>query len=412
MIRTYGASFEKLYAAAVGTRLGDAARTSAVAVIGAGLTGDPAVLSLISAMSFAPWLIFGLPAGALVDRWDKRRAFLTADTVRCLLSVLLLAVAGLGQLSVGVLILFVFALTTLQTVSDSCFNSLLPATVDNGRLGPANARLSASQSTAGIVGAPLGSWLASVSSTLPFLLNVLTFGAAAGWVGSLPASAAPRSAPARRGSWPRSLARDIRRGLGSLDRKGLLPVLLGCVTVNNFCNGLNSAVLPLLALHELHLRPAEFGVLTGTNAGCMVLGNLLAGRLAVKRVPHQRAAALAIALKAPGFLLVCAAGSPVVLVLGMAVLGLAAGLWNVPSSTLLMGSAPQETIGRVMALFRTVSVAGMPLGAVTGGLVASATGLRGSSLTAAVLSGAVLAGYLWRTRNLPVPAGSSAAGAD
>ncbi|MCC9309746.1 MFS transporter [Kitasatospora sp. RB6PN24] len=400
MIRTYGPSFEKLYAAAIGTRLGDAARTSALAVLAAELTGSPAVLSLVSAMSFAPWLLFGIPAGALIDRWDKRRAFLTADSIRCALAALMTGLALAGWLSVGTLIVFAFLLTSLQTVSDGCFNSLLPSTVAKEDLGQANARLSASQSTAGIAAAPLGSWLASLSSALPFLLNVVTFGAAASWVRALPADADRRSAGQQARKKSRSLVGDIREGLASVRKQGLLQLLLVCVSVNNFCNGLSSAVLPILAIRELGMRPAAFGILTGATAACMVIGNLVAGRLAARKVPHARVSGVAIGLKLPGFLLICTAQSPAFLVAGAALLGLAAGLWNVPSSTLLMTSAPQEVIGRTMALFRTLSVAGMPLGAVASGLLATAAGVRSSSLAAAALSGAVLAGFLWQVRKL------------
>lgn len=415
MFRTYGASFEKLYTAAVGTRLGDAARTSAVAVLGAQLTASPTAVSLISAMSFAPWLIFGLPAGALVDRWDKRRAFLHADSIRCALAVLLTALTLAGHLSIPALIVFVFLLTTLQTVSDSCLSSLLPSAVPAAELGPANARLSASQSTAGIAGAPLGSFLASTGAALPFLLNVLTFGAAAGWVKSLPAdtdrpsdrpvsAGQPAEQAGRERGVVRSLMGDVREGLRSVRGHGLLSLLLGCVAVNNFCNGLNSSVLPLLVIRDLGIHPAGYGLLTGANAAAMVLGNLAAGALARRQVVSQnRLTALAIALKIPGFLLICTAHSLTGLVLGMAVLGLAAGLWNVLSSTLLMAAAPKAVIGRTMALFRTVSVAGMPLGAVLSGLLASAAGIRSAALAASLLTGVVLVVYLRRARRLSVP---------
>ncbi|MDO0924062.1 MFS transporter [Streptomyces sp. TG1A-8] len=410
MVRTYGASFEKLYAAAVGTRLGDAARTSAVAVLAAKLTGSPAAVSVVLAMSFAPWLLFGLPAGALVDRWDKRRAFLTADSVRCAAAALLCSLALSGRLSITLLIVFVFLLTTLQTVSDSCFNSLLPSIVEEKDLGAANARLSASQSTVGIVAAPLGSWLAIVSSALPFLLNVVTFGAAAGWVTALPRDTDWHSKAKPVRAAPRTLARDIRDGLGAVRTRGLLSTLLLCVSVNNFCNGLNSAMLPLLSIRSVGLHPAAFGFLTGAGAACMVAGNLLAGRLADRGTPHHHVAALAIGMKLPGFLLICAAHSPMPLALGTATLGLASGLWNVPSSTLLMTTAPREMIGRTMALFRTVSVAGMPLGALASGLLGSLAGVRSSSLAAAVLSGMVLVGYLCRLRRLPSQVLTSPAG--
>lgn len=406
MVRNDGASFRKLYTAAVGTRFGDSARTSAVAVLGAQLTSSPAVLSLVSAMSFAPWLLFGLPAGALIDRVDKRRAFLLADGIRCAASALLVLLVFSGQLSILVLIVFVFTLTTLQTISDSCFNSLVPAVVPAEDLGPANGRLSASQSTAGVFGPPAGSYLASLGASFPFLLNVVTFGAAAALVTSLPADIdrkpGSRPAPAAPGVGVlRSLGRDILDGVQGVRGKGLLSVLLACVTVSNLCNGLNSGVLPLLAIREVGVSPAHYGFVVAANAACMVLGNVAAGLLLSHEFRHRTVAGAAIALKLPGFALVCSAHSFAVLMAGMAVLGAASGLWNVPSSSLLMSSASKETIGRTMALFRTVAVAGMPLGAVLSGLLAGAAGLRAGALAAALLSGLTFVYFVHRSRRSP-----------
>jgi MFS family permease len=404
--RSYGQRFERLYAAAVGTRFGDSARTSAVSVLGAQLTANPALLSCVSAMSFAPWLLFGLPAGAFVDRVDKRRAFLTADAVRCALAAALVVVASLGELSVAVLIAFVFCLTTLQTVSDSCFNSMLPQVVPDEDLGPANARLSASQSTAGVAGPPTGSLLASLGAAWPFLLNVAAFGASAAWVRSLPKETGGRPAAGGRiagGQIIRTLWHDILDGMREMRRQRLLSLLLSCVAVNNMCNGLNSSVLPLLAIRSLGVGSASYGLIIAANAASMVAGNIAAGSLLAREVPDRRLAAVAIAVKVPGFLLVCTATSIYGLAAGMAVLGFASGMWNVPSSTLLMRSAPKEVMGRMISLYRTVSVAGMPAGAVFGGALAEAAGLRAGSLAAAVLTVAVLAYFVHRSRRLPVP---------
>lgn len=402
-MRGYGSRFERLYTAAVGTRFGDSARTSAVAVIGAQLTSSPALLSCVSAMTFAPWLLFGLPAGALVDRLNKRRAFLMADAARCVAVLALVWLAFAGYLTLPWLIVGVFVLTTLQTVSDSCFTSLLPSVVNDRDLGPANARLSASQSTAGVVGPPAGSFLASVGAGWPFVLNALTFGASAAWVASLPPETGrpdERSGPRRRGAL-RSLLRDVADGIRHVRQQRLLPLLLGSVAVSNLCNGINTSVLPLLATHTLGVSVSSYGVIIAANAACMVIGNLVAGSCLRRGVPTTALARIAIAVKLPGFALVGLAPSFTVVCVGMALLGFGAGMWNVPSSTLMMRSAPREVIGRTSALFRTVSVAGMPLGALLGGLVATLGGLRFSALTAGVFTAVLLVYFSHRVRLLP-----------
>ena len=402
-MRTYGHRFERLYAAAVGSRFGDSARTSAVAVVGAQLTSSPALLSCVTAMTFAPWLLFGLPAGALVDRLNKRRAFLLTDGARCVAVLALVWLAFAGHLSIPWLIAGVFVLTSLQTVSDSCFTSLLPSVVGDKDLGPANARLSASQSTAGIAGPPAGSFLASVGAGWPFVLNAVTFGASAVWVASLPPDTGrpmERTGPRRRGV-VRPLVRDVAEGVRRVRRQRLLSLLLGSVAVSNLCNGLNSSVLPLLATQTLGVSMGSYGMIIAANAASMVGGNLVAGSCLRRGVSDQALARFAIAVKLPGFALVALAPSFFVLSIGMAILGFGAGMWNVPSSTLMMRSAPKDVIGRTSALFRTVSVAGMPLGAVLGGIVATLGGLRASALVAGVLTAVLFVYFSHRAHRLP-----------
>ncbi|MET7640478.1 MFS transporter [Streptomyces sp. NPDC005438] len=412
-MRAFGRSYQRLYLAAVGSRFGDSARTSAIAVLAAQLTSSPAVLSWVSAMSFAPWLLFGLPAGALVDRVDKRRAFLWADGARCLLLVVLTTLAFAGQLTIPWLIVCAFALTSAQTMADSCFTGMLPTVVDNDQLGPANARLSASQSTAQVAGPPTGSALAALGAGWPFLLNALTFGASAAWVSSLPTDTGRRphtdgsDAEPRQAGW-RRLRADIAEGVRRVRARPPLPLLLGGVAVSNLCNGLNSAVLPLLATRELGVSMASYGFLIGANAASMVAGNLTAGAGLKRGVADHTLATAAIAVKIPGFALVCLAPSFAALLVGMAVLGLGAGMWNVPSSTLMMRSAPPEVLGRTNALFRTVAVAGMPLGAVLGGAVATLWGLRASAATAGALTVLLLIYFIRRIRAPKVVTGAPA----
>ena len=372
-------------------------------MIGAQLTSSPALLSCVTAMAFAPWLLFGLPAGALVDRLNKRRAFLLADGSRCVAVLAVVWLAFTGHLSIAWLLAGVFVLTTLQTISDSCFTSLLPSVVDEKDLGPANARLSASQSTAGVAGPPAGSVLASVGAGWPFVLNAVTFGASAAWVMSLPPDTSrptERTHPRRRGV-VRPLLRDIAEGLRHVRQQRLLSLLLGSVAASNLCNGLNSSVLPLLATRALGVSMGSYGVIIAANAASMVAGNLVAGSCLRRGVPAQALARFAIAVKLPGFALVALSPSFAVVALGMAILGLGAGMWNVPSSTLMMRSAPRDVIGRTSALFRTVSVAGVPLGAVLGGLVATLGGLRASALTAGALTALLFVYFSHRARRLP-----------
>jgi MFS family permease len=405
----YGALYRKLYVAAVGTRFGDATRTSAVAVLAATLTQRPLLVALVTAMAFLPWLVFGLPAGALIDRVDKRRAFLRADAFRCVVAGLTGVLAFTGQLSIYLLIVVAFALTTAQTISDSCFNSLLPAAVPTAELGSANARLSVGQSTANLVGNPAGGFLVTTGAAFPFLVNVLTFGLAAGLVSSMRKDVDRTPRPASGKPTPRALLRDVAAGFTAIRHDRTMLSYLFTVSTSNFCNGLNIAVLPLLALDEIHLPHAAYGLLMATSALTMIVGNLAAPRL-VRRRNGRTAALITLLPKVPGFLLLTTAHGVAQLFVAVALLGTSSGLWNVQQSAYVMRAAPAEYIGRIVALNRTVATAGMPLGAACAGVVATVLGVRSAPALAAIISAAVIA--LWTAHVVTAPAGENEEGDD
>ena len=67
-----GRDFGKLWTAAAFSNLADGLGRMAVPLIATTLTNDPLAISVIAALAFLPWLVFGLPAGMIVDRFDRR----------------------------------------------------------------------------------------------------------------------------------------------------------------------------------------------------------------------------------------------------------------------------------------------------------------------------------------------------
>jgi len=61
---------------------GDGAFAASAPLLAASLTHSPLAISTVTVATYVPWLVIGLPAGALVDRWPKRLVMVTADLVR------------------------------------------------------------------------------------------------------------------------------------------------------------------------------------------------------------------------------------------------------------------------------------------------------------------------------------------
>lgn len=404
-----GRGFDLLFSGAVVSRFGDANRGVAIVLFAAAITRDPRLMSLVVAMSFLPWLLFGFVAGALVDRVDRRRAFLATDLSRAAVVSGVAVVAASGVRPFWVLPAAAFIMGSLQTVSDSCFNALLPAVVPRDRLPQANSRLSAAQSGIGrFAGLPAGAALFAIAAWIPFAVDAASFVVAAACVGAVRTASSKDAPEARRG-----FLRDVSEGLRTLWRAPRIRALVTTVAAMNLAAGAVQAVLALYALYSMGMGAVGYGWLTATSAGAMILGNLLAGRMQ-PRLDGLTVATVAVVAQIAGFAVTGAARTEPLLFAGVGLTGFTAGLWNVPSMSVLMAETEARLMGRVSSAYKTVALCTAPLGAAVGGVLGAAVGLRSVFALAAVLVGAAAALLLVQRRGVsaaPSPAVSPVADA-
>src|SRR5262245_54179973 len=91
---------------------GDGAFLAAALLLAASLTRSPVAVATLTAASYLPWLLVGLPAGALVDRWSRRTVMVAAATTRAALLVMLTGFVAAGRISVALLALVVVSVGT------------------------------------------------------------------------------------------------------------------------------------------------------------------------------------------------------------------------------------------------------------------------------------------------------------
>ncbi|MEU3463222.1 MFS transporter [Streptomyces sp. NPDC006733] len=380
-VPSWRGGFGRLWSAAVASRLGDGLRTAALPLLAVGLTDSPLLVSLVTAAGFLPWILFGLLGGAIADRVDQRRAMWSVDAVRCALMAGFALAVWLDEVSVALLLVLAFVLTTLQTLFDNAATALLPSVVPTAALGRANARLMTGQTIAGtFLGAPLVPLLFGLSAGLPFAVDAATYLLAAALVASIP------TAPRERAPRPpgRTLRQDIAEGIRVLWRDRVLRSLC---TANTVVNIGVSALIATLVLHVtgwLHAGHAGYAaVLTAYGVGS-VAGGLVAGRLS-ERLGRTRALLAGLVLQSCALVVLGTVRSLPVAVAALAVFGAVGMLWNVNEVTLLQERTPAALLGRVSAANRTLSTAGAPLGALLGGFTATAWGLNTPALAAAAL---------------------------
>ncbi|MFE7213050.1 MFS transporter [Streptomyces sp. NPDC057611] len=381
--------FGRLWSAAVLSSFGDALRTVALPLLALSLTDDPLLVASVTACGYLPWIVFGLLGGAVADRVDQRRAMWAADTVRGLLVGGFALAVALGHASIGLLIALAFALTTLQTLFDNAATALLPALVGPDALGSANARLMTGQRLAGgLLGGPVVPLLFAAGAAAPFAADAATFLVAAALVASLRVPA-PERQPRPAGS---TLRREIAEGLRALGRD---RALRGLCAATALCNvGMGALIATLVVVVTGWLGAGTKGYAAALTA--YTLGSLAGGavnRRIVARLGRMRAVVLAGVVQIAALVVLGLVPSLAAAVAALAVFGLMGMVWNVNTTTLMQQRSPAGMLGRVSAAFRTLAVAGAPLGAVLGGAVAAVWGPNWPALLTAaffVLSVAAL----------------------
>jgi MFS family permease len=134
-------------------------------------------VTMLTAATWLPWLIIGLPAGAWVDRLPRRRVMMCADLVSLAAFASVPVTAALGRLTVAQLVVVALVAGTATVFFATAYRAFLPALVDRGDLLEGNAKLQGSEQVARIAGpgtAGQAGGLASHLGVRPTLWIMLT----------------------------------------------------------------------------------------------------------------------------------------------------------------------------------------------------------------------------------------------
>ncbi len=378
-----GGSFWRLWTSSGLSNLADGVLKVVLPLVALRFTDSPILVAGVSIALGLPWLLCALPAGALADRFDRRRAMVGANLVRGTLLLGLATALFLGSGSIWLLYAVAFLVGTAETLYDTSAQSILPQMVRRDQLSGANGRLYAVELTANqFVGPPLGGALVAVSVALAFLTP------AALWVAALGVLLLVRGRFRVERTGPATTMRaDIAEGLRFLWRRRLLRSFAVMVGVSNFATSATFAVFVLYAVgpgSPMGLTEPAFGVLLTATAVGSLLGSFVAEwcERVVGRARSLWLTVLTFALLVgvPGL-----TANAWLVGLGFFVGGVGITVWNVIVVSLRQRVTPDALLGRVNSVFRLLAWGTMPLGAAAGGLIAEAFGLRALFLCMALL---------------------------
>lgn len=389
--------FARLFAATAVSELGTEISGLALPLSAIlGLHASALEVGVLMALGFVPFALFGLVAGAWVDRVRKRPLLITADLLRAVALASVPLAWAAGHLSIGQLYAVAFVVGSLNVIFEIAKQTYVPAAVDREQLGEANGRLMLAEQGSAVAGPGLGGLLiGAIGAPLAVTADALSYIASAGLIAGIKhveVSAGPSTV---------GIGRSIVSGVQFVVRhRLLLPIAVIGSLVTFFARMVQVVLLVYLA-REARLTPTAIGLVFAIGGGGFVLGALAADP-AGRRLGIGRAATAGLVFVACGLILV-ALGPPATAgwwaTIGLFVYGVAAVTWTVNVTTLRQLVTPREMLGRVTATMRVVSYSVIPIAAVTGGALGSAIGLRRTLEVAA--AGAVLAALAMLASPLP-----------
>ena len=384
-----GTSFRWLVGSAWAGNLGDGIGLAAGPLLVATQTSDPLLVAMAGLLQRLPWLLFGLYAGVLADRIDRRLLVIAVDLVRAGVLVVLTTALVTERVNVTVVLVTMFLLGTAEVFVDTTTNTLLPMLVDKRDLGIGNARLM----TAGItmnqlVGPALGAVLFAAGTALPFVVQALCLAFGAVLISRMVVP------PLVRPDGPSHLGRDIAEGFRWTWGNGAVRTLTVTIVLFNVTYGAAWSVLVLYATQTLDMGPIGFGLLTTVGAVGGLVGTAAYDWL-------ERHASLASIMRV-GLLVetftmlgLAVTTTPWVAMTILFVFGAHAFIWGTTSRTVRMRAVPAELQGRVGSLYSIGVFGGIVAGQAVGGVVAKVWGITGPSWFAFVGSAVILV-LIWR----------------
>lgn len=374
----------KLWWAATASNIGDGIRLTALPLLIATITRDPIVVTGVTAATTIPWILFSLPAGALVDRLDRKRLMIIGQITRGGAVGILTTAIAFGFESVVMIYAVGFIIGLCEVFVDSSSQAAIPVLAGNADLERANSNLLAVEFiTNEAVGGPVGAWLFALAAAIPFGVDAVSFLVAAFLISQI---SIPLQLPSEKPPVP--MKESIKEGIAFVRNSPLLRGLAFAVSAANFALGGGGALLVLLALEELDATEFQFGLIVGFGAVGGFLG-AVAARWVSRTVGRRWAMTLGAVALAVGQLVQGLAPNILVAISGFFIGTLGVSVFSVVGRSLRQAVTPDRLLGRVVSTFRLIGFGALPIGAILAGTVASATTVRVPYIIGAAIMGVV-----------------------
>jgi MFS family permease len=335
-------------------------------------------VALIAVFDFLPFIIFTLPAGAWIDRLRRRPVMIVGDVGRAVMLLSIPVAYELGVLTIYQLYLVGFVNGILTVFFDVAYQAYLPSLVERDQIVEGNAKLEISRSTAYIAGPGVGGVLIQVAGpALAVIADAISFIGSALFLFRIRKSEPAVERPTAAGEKSPGIRAEVADGLRYVVGNRYLRPIAACTATSNLFGNLAFSIVLLYMARDLGLEPGLIGLI-------FAIGNIgtLAGAFTASRVPKRigvgRTIVASALLFGPTMLLIPLAPrefpAPLLIASGL-LAGYGNVLYNVNQVSLRQAITPERMQGRMNATMRFIVWGTIPVGAILGGVLATAIGL-------------------------------------
>ena len=391
-----GTGYRWLLASSWTTNLGDGLAVAAGPLLVASLTADPFLISLAALLQWAPPLVFGLFAGVISDRLDRRRIVMAADGIRTVVLGVLVTMMVTGHVTVTTALLALALLATAEVFADNTTTTLTPMLVRRDDLAVANSRLVAGfVSLNQLAGPPIGAALFAAGRAWPFVAEAVLVGAGVLLVSRIVLPAHGRDAERAAGEGTAGgVLRDVADGLRWTVHHPAVRTLVLTILIFNITFGAAWSVLVLYAQQRLGLGAVGFGLLTTVSAAGGLVGTGLYGWI-TRRVSLGNVMRAGLIIETFTHLALAVTRSAWVAGAIFFAFGAHAFIWSTTSMTVRQRAVPANLQGRVASVNTIGVYGGLVVGSAVGGLLAARLGVT-APFWFAFVGSAVFVVLLWR----------------
>ncbi len=342
------------------------------------LTGDASKAGFAFALRSLPYLFLSLPAGALIDRWNRKLVMILCDSGRALALGSIPVAYFLGYLTITQLYIVALVEGTLFVLFDIAEVACLPRVVPKAQLPAATGQNQATGGIATLISQPLGGAIYGINQFLPFIGDAVSYVVS---VVSLMFIKTPFQG--ERGGERRRLGAEIREGLAWLWHQPLIRYMAFLTGSLNFVFGGAFLCIILLALH-MGASPFQIGLIGAISSIGGILGSIVGATIQRR---FSFGAVIISTLIVQGIAWPLQILAPNIYILGAlgAVIFLMGPIYNVVQFSYRIALIPDRLQGRVNSSFRLLAFGFQPLGGALAGILLQQFGTTSTILAFGVV---------------------------